>query len=304
MNSHVKRALKVVGLAACALALGGAAYGGVQVSQFDASMDRIYDVPVPSITLSTDPAVVARGKHLVQSAAGCAAASCHGGDLAGGKPIVMGPVGTFVGPNITGANLGAAYSDGQIARLITHGVKSDGRSVRFMPVQDISWLPDSDITAIISYLRTVPPVDRPSDATVVKTLGKVLDRRNQFTVDVARRLENAKSETVPEPAPTAAYGAFLTRLCTGCHGEQLSGGHIPGAPPSLPTPLNLTPDATGLKDWTFDDFDRVMRKAVRKNGHPLDPFMPVESWRNFDDVEMHAIWAYLRALPPAAFGGR
>ena len=304
MNSNVERALKVVGLAVGALALGGAAYGGVQVSQFDASMDKVYDVPVPSIVLSTDATVIARGKHLVESAAACAASSCHGRDLGGGKPIVMGPVGTFSAPNITGANLGAAYSDGQLARLITHGVKSDGRSVRFMPVQDFSWFPDSDVTAIISYLRTVPPVDRPNEPTVVKTLGKVLDRRNAFPLDIARRLENAKPEIVPEPAPTAAYGAFVTRLCTGCHGEGLSGGPLPGAPPSIPTPLNLTPDATGLKDWTFEDFDRVMRQAVRKNGKPLNPFMPLESWLKIDDVEMHAMWAYLRTLPPAPFGGR
>ncbi len=72
MNSNVTRALKVVGLAVGALALGGAAYGGVQVSQFDASMDKVYDVPVPSIVLSTDATVIARGKHLVESGAGCA----------------------------------------------------------------------------------------------------------------------------------------------------------------------------------------------------------------------------------------
>ena len=94
------------------------------------------------------------------------------------------------------------------------------------------------------------------------------------------------------------------KSCIGCHGEHLSGGHIPGAPPSIPVPLNLTPDATGMSDWTFDDFDRLMRQAIRKDGKPLDAFMPVEAWRNLDAIEMHAIWAYLRALPPTPFGSR
>jgi Cytochrome C oxidase, cbb3-type, subunit III len=304
MNPILKRALKLAGVAVGALVLSGAAYGGVQASRFDASMDKVYDVPLPTVARSTDAAILARGKHLVESAAPCAVTSCHGRDLGGGKPIAIGPVGTFAGPNITGANLGAAYSDGELARLIQHGLKRDGRSVRFMPAQDFAWLPDSDVTAIVSYLRTVPPVDRPNEPTVVKPLGKVLDRRNEFTLDVARRIDHAKREIVPQPAPTAEYGAFVTRLCIGCHGEHLSGGHIPGAPPSIPIPLNLTPDATGIKDWTFDDFDRLMRQAIRKEGKPLDAFMPVEAWRNFDPIEMQAIWAYLRALAPTPFGNR
>jgi len=304
MNPTVKRVLKIAGLVGAAAVFSGAAYGGVQVSQFDASMNKAYDVPLPAITLSTDAAVLARGKHLVESTTACAASGCHGADLGGGKPIVIGPIGTFAGPNITRANLGAAYSDGELARLIGHGIKSDGHSVRFMPAQDFAWLPDSDVSAIVSYPRSAPPVDRPSEPTVVGTLGKILDRRDQFILDVARRIDHTKREVVPDPAPTAAYGAFVARLCTGCHGENLSGGHIPGTPPSIPIPRNLTPDSTGLKDWTFDDFDKLMRKAIRKDGKPLDPFMPVESWRNFDDLEMHAVWEYLHTLPPRPFGGR
>jgi hypothetical protein len=304
MNATAKRVLKLAGLAVVVTLGTGAAWGGYQVSQFDASMEKIYDVLVPQVARSTDAAVVARGKHLVESIAGCATQHCHGHDMGGGEPIVMGPLGTLVGPNVTSANLGAAYSDGELARVIKHGVKKDGRTLRFMPAQDIAWMPDSDVAAIVSYLRVVPPVERPNQATVIGALGKVLDRRDKFVIDVARRIDHSKSESPPQPEPTAAYGAFVARLCTGCHGEHLSGGPIPGAPPSVPVPLNLTPHATGLEGWTFDDFDKVMRKAVRKNGKELDPFMPVEAWRNFDDTEMHAVWAYLRTLPAAPFGGR
>jgi hypothetical protein len=96
----------------------------------------------------------------------------------------------------------------------------------------------------------------------------------------------------------------MAHLCAGCHGEHLSGGRIPGAPSSLPIPLNLTPDATGLRGWEFADFENVMRKATRKNGKPLDPFMPVDCWKNFDDTEMQALWSYLQTLPPTPFGQR
>jgi hypothetical protein len=304
MKPVIKRVLKVAGGIASVVIVAGISFVLVETSRFDASLDKVYDLPVPVVVRSTDPVMVSRGQHLVSSVGGCTVTLCHGPDLAGGRPIEMGPVATLVAPNITSANLGAAYSDGEIARLLRHGVKKDGRTVRFMPVQDIDWLPDSDITAIVSYLRTVPPVDRANQGMVIKPLGKILDRRDRIVFDVARHIDHTKAETPPSPAATAEYGAFVGRLCTGCHGEHLSGGPIPGAPASIPTPLNLTPDATGLKDWTYQDFETLMRTAVRKNGKALEPFMPVEAWRNFDDVEMRALWAHLRNLPPMTFGSR
>lgn len=300
----VVRVLKVLGILLGLLALGGGSYVYMQCSAFDASMAKVYDVPVPNLSRSTDPAVIARGDHLVHSLAACGVSDCHATDLGGGHVVDIGPVGKMAAPNITGAGLGAAYSDGELARIIRHGIKKDGRSVRLMPAQDLAWLPDSDVVAIVSYIRTVPNVDRPNGVTSVGTLGKVLDRQDKFHWDVARMIDHAKVESPPAPEPTAAYGGYLGRLCTGCHGEHLSGGPIPGAPPSIPVPLNLTPDPTGLGDWSFEDFDKLMKTGVRKSGRKLDPFMPVESWKNFDDTEMHALWAYLRTLPPTSFGNR
>jgi hypothetical protein len=299
-----KRVLKVIGIVLGVVILVGGIFVYVQCSAFDASLAKVYDVPVPNLGRSTDPAVIARGKHLVESVGGCASDLCHGQDLGGGKPIEMGPLGSVCGPNISPDNLGAAYSDGEFARLIRHGIKRDGRSVRLMPAQDINWLPDSDVVAIVSYLRTVPAGDRPNGTTRIGVLGKVLDRQEKITFDVARRIDHTKRDEAPPPEPTARYGVFLSRLCSGCHGEHLSGGRIPGTPASIPTPLNLTPDATGLAGWTYDDFDKLLKTGVRKNGKMLDPFMPIEEWKNFDDTEEHALWAYLQTVPAAPLGGR
>jgi hypothetical protein len=298
------RVLKVIGIVLGVVVLVGGIFVYMQCSAFDASLARVYDVPVPNVTRSTDPAVIARGKHLVESVGGCASALCHGQDLGGGKPIEMGPLGTVCGPNITPDNLAAAYSDGEFARIIRHGIKKDGCGVRLMPAQDLTWLPDSDVVAMVSYLRTVAPGDRPNGTTKIGVLGKVLDRQDKVILDVARRIDHTKKEDAPAPEATARYGAFLGRLCTGCHGEHLSGGRIPGTPSTIPTPLNLTPDVTGLAGWTYADFDKLMKQGLRKNGKTLDPFMPVEEWKNFDDTEEHALWAYLQTLPPAPFGGR
>jgi hypothetical protein len=299
-----KRALKVLAILVVLVAAVAGGFVRWRCSQFDASMAKAYDVPIPNVTRSTDPSVIARGDHLVHSIAGCGADGCHGADLGGGKPIVMGPLATLAGPNITPDNVGAAYSDGELARLITRGIKKDGSSVRFMPVQDIDWLPDSDVVAIVSYVRTVKPSDRPNAVTSVSWLGKVLDREGKIVFDVAGKIARAAIDRAPAPEPTAAYGGFVSRLCVGCHGDHLSGGPIPGAPSDFAVPLNLTADATGLKEWTFENFDKLMKTGERKNGKKLDPLMPIELWKNFNDTELHAVWAYLRTLPPMRFGQR
>jgi mono/diheme cytochrome c family protein len=266
-------------------------------------LDKVYAIaPLDNIVRSNDPAVVARGKHLAFSLAGCSMKDCHGPDLGGGKVTDAGPVGTMVAPNIT--QILPAYSDGELARLIRHGIKKDQRSVRFMGVQEINWMTDADLLAVLSYVRTVPPVSRTTAAMTIKWLGKVLDRRGDIPIDVARRISHDKIEIGPPAAATAEYGKWIGRLCSGCHGDTMSGGPIPGAPPDFPVPLNLTPHETGLKGWTMQDFQSVMATGIRKNGKKLASFMPTEAINAMDDVERTALFSYLQALPPTPFGQR
>jgi hypothetical protein len=293
-----------VGAAVLLLVAGGGVFVYAKASEFDASMSHVYDVPVPAITRSTDPAVLERGKHLSQSVAGCATHSCHGTDLGGGKPINMGPVGVLAGPNISEAGVGAAYSDGELVRLIQHGIRKDGTSLRFMPADEIGWLPQSDVVAVVSYLRSLPPVEHANEPIHIGLLGKVLDRLDKLPLDVARRIDHEHLDLAGPPEPTAEYGKYLSRLCTGCHGKGLSGGRIPGAPSKFPVPLNLTPDASGMLGWTYEDFARLLDTGIRKNGKQMDPFMPIDAFGKFDDVERHALFAYLAALPPRPLGGR
>lgn len=299
----VKRIAKVFFAVVALVLVAGGVFAFAQVRAYDASMDKVYEVPPMGVTASKDPAVVARGEHLAKSLAGCATHDCHGADFGAGRTIEMGPVATLASPNITQTM--AVYSDGELARLIRHGIKKDGRSVTFMPVMDFNWLPDSDVVAIVSYLRTVPIIERPNvSGTRIKPLGKILDRQDKFFADVARRVDHGHVESAPQPTPTAAYGKFVARLCVGCHGEHLSGGRIPGAPAKLAIPLNLTPDATGLAGWTYDDFVHSFETATRKNGKPMAALMPVEALHNMDDTERHALFAYLQSIPPLPFGNR
>lgn len=300
----MKRVLKWIGIVLGVIVLAAAGFVGWQVTAFNRSMARVYDVPLPNISRSSEPDVIARGKHLAGSIGGCAVTDCHGNDLAGGKEMKMGPLGTFAAPNITPAGVAADYSDGELARLILHGIKRDGRSVLFMSAQDFNWWPDDDVRAVISYIRSVPARGQRNGKMELGVLAKVLDRQNMIPLDIARRIDHEKRTVAPPPAPTAEYGAYVGRLCTGCHGEHLSGGPIPGAPPSLPIPSNITPHETGLKGWSFADFERLLDQGLKKDGNKLNPFMPIEALRNMNEVERKALWAYLEKVEARPFGGR
>ncbi len=142
VNRTLKRALIGIGpVLGVGLAATGVYAAGLAHSA-DESLGKIHEVPLPAIVASTDPAVIARGRHLAEAVAGCIGSDCHGSDGSGGKVMKMGPLGTLSGPNITGGGVLAVYSDGEIARLIRSGVKKDGRSAVFMPAQDFCLLPD------------------------------------------------------------------------------------------------------------------------------------------------------------------
>lgn len=305
----MKKILVKVGLGLGALILLAAAGGGIfvwtQVSAFDESMAKRYDIPVRDIRAAEGPEALARGEHLARSVGACAASDCHGADLAGGKTLEMGPLGVSTAPNITGGGLGAVYSDAELVRLIEHGIRKDGTSVRFMPAFEINWLPDDDLSALLAFIRSVPPVKKPNGPFELGVLAKILDRQGAGVVmDVARHIDHKNIEKAPPPTPTKEYGRFLAKGCVGCHGEGLTGGAIPGAPPEIPIPLNITPHETGLKGWTRADFDRLLDKGIRKDGSKLNPFMPIESVGKMNETERQALFAYLMSLPAKPFGNR
>lgn len=66
---------------------------------------------------------------------------------------------------------------------------------------------------------------------------------------------------------------------------------------------NLTPDETGLGNFTEEQFFRVMREGKYKglvNSRPILPPMPWEMFRHMTDEELKAIFAYLKSIKPVS----
>ena len=62
---------------------------------------------------------------------------------------------------------------------------------------------------------------------------------------------------------------------------------------------NLTGDATGVGDWTEENFIRCMREGKLKglpNGRPLLPPMPWANFKNLTDDDLKAILVYLKTV--------
>ncbi len=64
---------------------------------------------------------------------------------------------------------------------------------------------------------------------------------------------------------------------------------------------NLSPDDTGIGNWTEAQFFKAIREGKSKGldgTRPLLPPMPWQQYRGLKDEDLKAIFAYLKSLPP------
>lgn len=118
------------------------------------------------------------------------------------------------------------------------------------------------------------------------------------------------SQNIPSPVPdkfasTVERGEYLARAgdCVACHtkvGEaEFSGGK------AIPTPFgkiyssNLTSDkASGLGQWTADDFWQALHHGKSRDGRSLYPAFPYPSYSHMTRDDSDALFAYLQTVPP------
>jgi mono/diheme cytochrome c family protein len=248
------------------------------------------------VVVPADPAVVAEGKRLVV-ARGCA--DCHGQQMAGDVFVDDPLLGRLSAPNLTAGQggVGATYDDADFERAIRHGVGADAKPLLIMPSHEYYPLSDTDVGAIIAYLRSAPPVDNILPSSSIGPLGRVLGLAGAIVLTPVDAIDESKGRISPPPGVTAEFGQYLGAGCTGCHGHDYAGGPnpVPGGPPVA----NLTPHPTdGIGSWSEAEFIRAMREGVRPDGTPLDPAMPWQNLGTMNDTELKALYTFLRTLPP------
>jgi mono/diheme cytochrome c family protein len=116
-------------------------------------------------------------------------------------------------------------------------------------------------------------------------------------------------------APSAALieqGRYIATAsdCIACHstsgGKPFAGGLSMATPIGALYSSNITPDkATGIGNYSLNDFDRAVRHGIRKNGDTLYPAMPYPSYAKITDDDLRALYAYfMHGVEPVAQADR
>lgn len=106
-------------------------------------------------------------------------------------------------------------------------------------------------------------------------------------------------------AATLERGRLLASAgdCAVCH--TAPGGTVNAGGLAMQTPFgtlyssNITPDPeTGIGNWSYPAFERAMRDGISRDGKHLYPAFPYTAFRNIDDADMQALYAYLMSQAP------
>lgn len=295
----MRRFMKWAGVGLTLLLLGVAGLFAVAWAVTGKAMSRTYTVNDPPLQASQGAAALQRGRHLFDTR-GCN--DCHG-PQGTGRVMIDDPVlGRIVTSNLTRSVRNPAYTDDALAAAIRHGVRHDGTPLLFMPSGDFDNLDNADVAALVAYMRSLPASDNDPGTSTVRPIGRVLYTLGKVSLFPAEAIDHApRARQAPVAAITADYGRYVAQSCTGCHGGDFGGGIvvIPGKPPSA----NLTPHPDGLATWNEADFLRLMHTGHRPDGRAVDPLMPWVIYKKMDDVELRAMWTYLRTIEPVSARG-
>lgn len=255
---------------------------------------RSVSVEARPFELVDGDAVRARGKYLFASR-GCI--DCHGHDGAG-RMFLDTPDGLKVrGANLTpGAHSAVTgYRPEDWERAIRHGVAPSGRPLLIMPSEDYNRLTDADLAALVAHIRSLPAVaGEPAliDLPLIPTLAYGFG----LLRDAAAKIDHALPPEAPVPEGiTAEHGRYVANMCVGCHGANLQGGRIPGAPPDWPpAPALRGTDGNALDRYPeAEQFARMFRSGKRVDGSSIQ-VMPFEALREMSDTDVRALHLYLR----------
>jgi cytochrome c553 len=300
----MRKTLRAIAWIAGALVLLLVVAGGGLYFTSQQRLDRKWTIAGHAVSVPTDSLALQRGQHIAFAISKCA--DCHRTDFGGGQFIDEAPVARLYAPNLTRGKggVGATYSDLDWERAIRHAVRPNGDGLLFMPSLEFQFLSDDDVGALIAYLKALPPVDRESVPNRIGPIGRALYMKGDLILVPAERVAHEQHPAAAPMGVSAAYGKYLAETggCTGCHGEGLSGGKIPGTPPDWKPASNITP--AGIGHYSEEDFFGAMRNGVRPGGAPIDSLMPFRFTKLMTDDEIRALHLYLKTVPAKAFGGR
>lgn len=276
----------------------------------------------PELMVEITPERVERGEYLANHVMLCMdchakrdlslfAGPPHPGTLGAGGDVFdqqFGFPGKFIARNITPFAL-ADWTDGEIYRAITTGVRKDGSAFfPIMPYKNYGQMDPEDIYAVIAYIRGLEPIETTQDASVP-------DFPFNFILNTIP--QKAEMGKLPKNKSSLEYGKYMTiaAACNECHtksekgevvGEPYAGGfefNLGGG--TIVRSMNITPHETGIGRWTEEQFiSRFKAYAdsayVPQSVKPGDfqTAMPWIMYAGMDTADLAAIYRFLRTVKP------
>lgn len=286
-NKKVKKYLtRLAVLVAAVIVLTGGWFAWV----FVASENYLADVapgPVFDYPVSTDPAVIERGRHVARTR-GCF--GCHGQQLQGRSFAEEWPeVGVAVAPNL--AKLAREQAPAVLEAAIRQGIGHGGKALWSMPSYNFVHLADADVAAVVSFLRSAPVVeaDLPEPSLSWGVRIEMSRGTAQHMADWAAAVPPLLLG--PDADPQLRRGQYIAfTTCNECHGFDLRGtGEVDSAP-----------DLAILGGYPDEQFRTLMQHGEGIGGRTdLGLMTEVAQGRFafFTEDELTDLLAFLRTLP-------
>ncbi|MGE0734988.1 MAG: c-type cytochrome [Alphaproteobacteria bacterium] len=195
------------------------------------------------------------------------------------------------------------WTDAQLILAIREGKRPDGSIIGPpMPIELYRDLSDTDVKAIVAYLRTVEPVKNVVPKSVYRMplpkdygppVGAVADVPRTDKVKYGHYLANAAGHCTECHTPLEANGQRDFKNKVGLGGDPFRG------PWGVTVARNITqhPDA-GLGKWTDAEIKRAITQGISRDGSKLKPPMGFAYYKNISAADQDALVAYLRTLKP------
>ena len=254
----------------------------------------------PDLKVAGTPEQIARGEYLVN----LSCIGCHGAVGADGVPTEAHPlsggwnlpategfgfIGDMITENLTPGGKLAGYSDGEIFRVLRHGVNQEGQLAAMMSFMPYKQLSNADTEAIVAYLRSLPAAETTGPTgDNLNFIGAFMFGAGMFGPTLPTAPETI---TAPPQGVTAAYGKYVATYgeCRGCHGPDMTGAPATSVSEAVPNPRPL------VETLTFEQFDEMMHTGVRPNGKELE--MPWKNASKMTPEDLQALYAYLTTTP-------
>jgi len=224
--------------------------------------------------------------------------------LSGGRPFDLGPAGIVYTRNLTPDKVTGLgnWTDEQIKISIKTGLSADGTTLfPVMPYHVYNGMADSDLEAVVAFIRSVKSVKHEITEKTVNTEGMPT-------------LPYTQGITAPDASDKAARGAYLVNNvigCTDCHtpvdpatGTPVIEKHLGGRQPyegpwGIVYGGNITPDTeTGIGTWNEEEIKRALVAGIGKDGRRLI-LMPWYAYSSLTPEDAEAIVYYLKNELPA-----